>query len=102
MTEELLVNVFSYAYPEGVTGNAEIALKEIFFDGREMLCFSVKDAGEPFNPLQVRPEGGYYSSNYAEGGMGMAIIRQIAGEIFYRTQENRNVLTIRFPVIKVN
>ena len=32
----------------------------------------------------------------------MAIIRQIAGEIFYRTQENRNVLTIRFPVIRVN
>ena len=59
------------------------------------------DDGEPFNPLQVRPEGGYYN-NYAEGGMGMAIIRQIAGEIFYRTQENRNVLTIRFPVIKVN
>ena len=60
------------------------------------------DDGEPFNPLQVRPEGGYYNSNYTEGGMGMAIIRQIAGEIYYRTQENRNVLTIRFPVIKVN
>ena len=61
-----------------------------------------RTTANPFNPLQVRPEGGYYSSNYAEGGMGMAIIRQIAGEIFYRTQENRNVLTIRFPVIKVN
>ena len=60
------------------------------------------DDGEPFNPLQMRPEGGYYSNNYGEGGMGMAIIRQIAGEIFYRTQENRNVLTIRFPVIKGN
>ena len=45
VTEELLVNVFSYAYPEGTTGNAEIALREVFFDGEDMLCFSVKDWG---------------------------------------------------------
>ena len=32
--------------------------------------------------------------------MGMTIIRRIAGEIFYRTQQNQNVLTVRFPVIK--
>ena len=51
VTEELLVNVFSYAYPEGTLGTAEISLRQIFFDGQDMLCFSVKDWGAPFNPF---------------------------------------------------
>ena len=60
VTEELLVNVFSYAYPEGVTGNAEIALKEIFFDGRDMLCFSVRKGRR--RALQSLCRGGHAGS----------------------------------------
>ncbi|MBR6625757.1 MAG: ATP-binding protein, partial [Mailhella sp.] len=43
VAEELLVNVFSYAYPEGTEGRAEVGLREVHFDGRDLLCFSVKD-----------------------------------------------------------
>lgn len=63
----------------------------------ESLIIRFTDDGEPFNPLQT--ENGELFS-YTEGGMGMTIIRRIAGEIFYRTKQNLNVLTLRFPVIK--
>lgn len=92
--EEIFTNIVNHSGASSIHLNCQV-------EGNSFVV-RFTDDGEPFNPLQVRPEGGYYSSNYAEGGMGMAIIRQIAGEIFYRTQENRNVLTIRFPVIKVN
>lgn len=92
--EEIFTNIVNHSGANSIHLNCQV-------EGNSFVV-RFTDDGEPFNPLQVRPEGGYYSSNYAEGGMGMAIIRQIAGEIFYRTQENRNVLTIRFPVIKVN
>ena len=62
----------------------------------ESLIIRFTDDGEPFNPLQT--EGGTFP--YGEGGVGMTIIRRIAGEIFYRTKQNLNVLTVRFPVIK--
>lgn len=49
------------------------------------------DDGEPFNPLQ-NEEGDLY----AEGGAGMRV-RRMGGEIFYRTKQELNVLTVRFP-----
>ncbi len=95
--------------------NIELACEEIFTNivnhggaksiqiacEREESSFVIRftDDGEPFDPLHV--EGGekdLYS--LAEGGMGVTIIRRIAGEIFYRTKQNMNVLTVRFPVIK--
>lgn len=91
--EEIFTNIVNHSGATSIHLNCQV-------EGNSFVV-RFTDDGEPFNPLQVRPEGGYYN-NYAEGGMGMAIIRQIAGEIFYRTQENRNVLTIRFPVIRVN
>ena len=92
--EEIFTNIVNHSGATSIHLNCQV-------EGNSFVV-RFTDDGEPFNPLQVRPEGGYYNSNYTEGGMGMAIIRQIAGEIFYRTQENRNVLTIRFPVIRVN
>ena len=92
--EEIFTNIVNHSGATSIHLNCQV-------EGNSFVV-RFTDDGEPFNPLQVRPEGGYYPNNYAEGGMSMAIIRQIAGEIFYRTQENRNVLTIRFPVIKVN
>ncbi len=63
----------------------------------DSLVVRFTDDGEPFNPLPVQQtERSFY--DYGQGGMGMAIIRQIAGEVFYRTKDNRNVLTVRFPV----
>ncbi len=61
------------------------------------LVFRFTDDGEPFNPLPAPTQDKSFY-DFGNGGMGMAIIRQIAGEVYYRTKENRNVLTMRFPV----
>ena len=100
VTEELLVNVFSYAYPEGVTGNAEIALKEIFFDGREMLCFSVKDAGEPFNPFAeaATPDLSLDTESRPIGGLGIYLIRSVTTHQAYSREEGLNCIDVYFAL----
>lgn len=89
--EEIFTNIVNHAVAKSIQINCE----------REENTLSIRftDDGEPFNPLQVQQtDKDLYG--LAEGGMGMTIIRRIAGEIFYRTKQNMNVLTIRFPVIK--
>lgn len=89
--EEIFTNIVGHAGAKAIQISCE---RE-----ENSLIIRFTDDGEPFNPLQVE-SGGREFEAYAEGGMGMTIIRRIAGEIFYRTQQNLNVLTIRFPVIK--
>ena len=89
--EEIFTNIVNHAGAKTIRIGCE---RE-----ENSLIIRFTDDGEPFNPLQAENgEKDFYS--YAEGGMGMTIIRRIAGEIFYRTQQNQNVLTVRFPVIK--
>ena len=89
--EEVFTNIVNYSGASSVQLNCRREGNSL------VLCFT--DDGEPFNPLSVQA-GGQGVRSYGEGGMGMAIIRQIAGEIYYRTKENRNLLTLKFPVIK--
>lgn len=88
--EEVFTNIVNHSKASSIQLDCRIEGESLF------VCFV--DDGEPFNPLQV--QSGY--RDYTGGGMGMAIIRQIAGEVHYRMQENRNVLTMRFPVLKGN
>lgn len=59
------------------------------------LVIRFTDDGEPFNPLQAE-EG---VDLYADGGVGAAI-RRLGGEFFYRTKQDLNVLTVRFPLAR--
>lgn len=88
--EEVFTNIVNHS-------GASVIQLDCQIEG-ENLIVRFLDDGEPFNPLQ--PQEGY--RDFSNGGMGMAIIRQIAGEVHYRMQENRNVLTMRFPVMKGN
>ncbi len=85
--EEIFANIVEHAGAKAIQINCE----------REENSFIIRftDDGEPFNPLQTDP-----GDPYAEENKGLTIIRRIAGEIFYRTKQNLNVLTVRFPIIK--
>ena len=52
--EELLVNVFSYAYPD-VPGEAQVACREVRLDNVPYFCFKVQDWGAPFDPFLEAP-----------------------------------------------
>ena len=100
VTEELLVNVFSYAYPEGVTGNAEIAMREVIFDGKEMLCFSVKDRGAPFNPFAevAAPDLSLDTESRPIGGLGIYLIRSVTTHQAYSLEDGVNCIDVYFAL----
>lgn len=100
VTEELLVNVFSYAYPEGSLGKAEITLREIFFDGQDMLCFSVKDWGDPFNPFAEVPvpDLSLDTESRPIGGLGIYLIRSVTTHQAYSREEDANHIDVYFSL----
>ncbi|MBP3730133.1 MAG: ATP-binding protein [Mailhella sp.] len=100
VAEELLVNVFSYAYPEGTTGKAEILLKSIYFDGRPMLCFTIKDWGAPFNPFAEAPKPDLTTDAETRpiGGLGIYLICNVTEHQAYSYEAQANVIDVYFAL----
>lgn len=102
VAEELLVNVFSYAYPEGAEGKAEIGLREVFFDGEPLLCFSVTDWGAPFNPFVEAPvpDLSLDTESRPVGGLGIYLIRSVSKHQAYSRDEGANTIEIYFGAVE--
>jgi len=98
VAEELLVNVFSYAYPAGCEGRAEIGLREVFLDGTALLCFSVKDWGAPFNPFAeaADPDLSLDAESRPIGGLGIFLIRSVTAHQSYSRDEDANIIEVFF------
>ena len=96
--EELLVNVFSYAYPAGVEGEAAISLDVVDFDGEDKLVFKVTDWGEPFNPFEEAPVPDLTLDidSRPVGGLGIFLIKQVSEKQTYRYIDNANSIWIVF------
>lgn len=94
VAEELLVNVFSYAYPAGNEGKAEIRL-----DVRgNSLIFTVKDWGAPFNPFVDAPAPDLTSDIESRpvGGLGIFLIKQVSEHQSYVYKDRTNTIEISF------
>lgn len=89
-SEEALVNVINYAYPDKC-GNIEIAYVK---DDKGFLL-EIIDWGTPFNPLLL-PEPDIKSpmENRKIGGLGIYMVRSIMDRVDYRRDEDKNVLTL--------
>ncbi len=89
--EEAVVNVMTYAYPEGTTGYVDI---DIIVNGEQLQCI-LSDTGTPFDPTQ-NPEADTTLSAEERpiGGLGIHLVRQIMDVVSYQYQDNRNVLTL--------
>ncbi|MBO6002952.1 MAG: ATP-binding protein [Mailhella sp.] len=100
VAEELLVNVFSYAYPAGTTGKAEICLRNAFFDGEPMLRFTVMDWGAPFNPFAEAPEPDFTQDADSRpiGGLGIFLIRSVTTHQSYVHDEGANIIDVYFSL----
>jgi len=90
--EEAVVNVMSYAYPEGVEGFVTI---NAHADARQ-LTFVITDTGTPFDPTT---QGEIDTTLSAEerpiGGLGIHLVRQIMDSIHYEYADGKNILTLR-------
>lgn len=94
--EELLTNVINYAYAPGREGDMEV---EYSLDERKRLRLSIKDWGAPFNPLtQDAPELNKNLSEREIGGLGIYLVRQLAGELHYNRRSDENILTMCFQL----
>ena len=90
--EEAVVNVMSYAYPEGTIGDVDIEVVK----GPQYLDFIISDSGKPFDPTTKEdPDTNLSVEERPIGGLGIHIIRQIMDSVHYERKENRNYLTLR-------
>ncbi|MBO7116927.1 MAG: ATP-binding protein [Prevotella sp.] len=95
--EEVVMNVTSYAYPEGTDGFLDVEIEKD--DNRIVIRF--KDGGKPFNPLaQEKPDTKLPWKLRHIGGLGIFLVIKKMDDTRYAYVDNKNVLTIE-KVIKV-
>lgn len=97
--EELLVNIFSYAYPEA-TGPAELVCHVINFDNEPTFCLTVRDWGTPFDPfIEVPvPDTTLSGEERPIGGLGVHLIKSIVRHYSYCRADGANTITLYFTL----
>lgn len=96
--EELLVNVFSYAYPVGEDGPAKVGLEYRGEGEARKLVFCVTDWGKPFNPFEEAPvpDVTLDLESRPVGGLGIFLIKQVSEEQHYEYRDGANCIRIVF------
>ena len=88
--EEIVVNVTSYAYPKDSDGYLDVEIQKT---NRITICF--KDAGAPFNPLEIKkPDTTLSWTQRRIGGLGIFLVTKKMDNVSYAYVNNENVLTI--------
>ncbi len=94
--EEAVVNVMSYAYPSGTTGNVNIEA----LANEKRLKFIISDWGTPFDPTAEKEVDTTLSAEERPiGGLGIHLVRQIMDSINYERIDGMNVLTLRKKLV---
>jgi len=92
--EEIFANITFYAYPE-TTGFIEAELKNI----GDNIILEFRDDGIEYNPLKKPdPDINLPPEDRQLGGLGIYMIKQMANEISYNRENNRNILTLVFRI----
>ncbi len=93
-TEEALVNIFRYAYPEGQAGDAEVT-SGMTEEGD--LFVEILDQGILFD-MESFPEPDLSASlsNRSVGGLGIHLIRKMADHVKYLRKADTNILSLLF------
>ena len=90
--EEAIVNVINHT-PIG--DEFELTLR-CTLEPERQLEFILKDPGPPYNPLVKEPieNNDLTLEEIEEGGAGLKLMRQCMDALFYRRDEDHNVLTL--------
>ena len=88
--EEIVMNVTSYAYPEGVDGFLDVTIRKT-----DRIEIRFEDGGVPFNPLeQIAPNTKLSWKKRRIGGLGIFLISRKMDDVRYVYENHKNVLTI--------
>jgi serine/threonine-protein kinase RsbW len=88
--EEMVVNVISYAYPEGTDAEIELLAKS---DANE-LTLVLSDQGKEFDPTKKDSDMSVNPAERELGGMGIYIVKNLMNKVTYQRLEGRNLLTM--------
>lgn len=91
--EEVLVNIFNYAYKDsGLEGNVEMTCR---LADAQRFVIEITDSGVPFNILTVsEPDLTAEIDKRPIGGLGVFFVKQLMDEVHYRREAEKNILTL--------
>ena len=90
--EEILVNIASYAYPDG-DGELALCLENDTENRKVRITF--EDSGIPFNPLlEDDPDLGVPMAERNIGGLGIMMVRKRMDCVEYAYSDGKNILTL--------
>ncbi|MBO4853254.1 MAG: ATP-binding protein [Schwartzia sp.] len=93
VTEEIFVNIASYAYPE--TGGF-VTIRRSGGEGPEGLTLTFIDGGVPYDPLQKPdPDLTLPLEERPIGGLGVFLVKELVDEVRYENKDGKNILTVR-------
>ena len=96
-TEEIFVNVASYAY------KPDTGMITVTADGSKdplSVTLSFIDSGKPFDPLaKPDPSKKRPLSEAKKGGLGIFLTKRLMDEVSYAYQDSKNVLTIKKNIL---
>ncbi|WP_462323479.1 ATP-binding protein [Desulfoplanes sp.] len=93
--EELLVNLFNYAYPQESPGQVTLRCS---VQG-ERLVFSIEDQGPPFDPLaRDSVDTSLDIDERGIGGLGIHLVRNMVDAITYERRDGSNILSVAFSL----
>ena len=92
--EEIVTNVTSYAYPEGVDGFLDVTIRKT-----DRIEIRFEDGGMPFNPLEQKTPNTKLSWKKRRiGGLGIFLLRRKMDDVRYVYENHKNVLTIEIVI----
>lgn len=90
-SEEALVNIINYAYPQK-DGDIDVSCA---INEKNALVIEIKDSGIAFNPLSLpEPDLTISIDKRKIGGLGVYMICQIMDEVYYKRENDKNILTM--------
>ncbi len=90
-TEEIFINIVSYAY-DGIKGEVKIGAE--ISDGE--IIIEVSDKGKPFNPLcREDPDISSGIENREIGGLGIYIAKHMMNETSYERKDGENIIAMK-------
>jgi anti-sigma regulatory factor (Ser/Thr protein kinase) len=93
--EEIVTNVIRYGYTDDRHRIIEVCLTR----RPDEVDLMVEDNGDPFDPLaRPDPERPISIEDAPIGGLGIMLVRKMAGAMRYERSADRNRLTVTIPV----
>jgi anti-sigma regulatory factor (Ser/Thr protein kinase) len=96
--EELLMNIFHYAYSPEVDGQAQIDCRLAYLDGQAYFCVHLCDWGRPYNPFAEAPVPDLHVrlEDRPIGGLGLYLVKKFATHYVYSRCADTNDVELFF------